>query len=100
MVVGWPKLGHVYAVGYSIKYRYSRFICLSCFVIMVKHYRLLLIHYKQNGITVLVLFSEHVFLKISYCVFKILIRKWKKNYKPLILRGLSTENFLAIWLSQ
>ena len=40
-------------------------------------------------------FSEHVFIKISYCVFKIMILKMKKN-----LCGLSTERFLAIWPSQ
>ena len=46
---------------------------------------------------------EHVFIKISYCIFKIvkvLNYKMKEKFKFLNLRGLSTESFLAIWLSQ
>ena len=39
-------------------------------------------------------FSEHLFLKFSYCVFK---ENDRKNFN---LSGLSTESFLAIWLSQ
>ena len=46
------------------------------------------------------LFSEHVFIKISYCVFKIMILKIKKDHKFLSLCGLSTQSFLMIWLSQ
>ena len=45
-------------------------------------------------------FSKHFFFKFRYCIFKIAIQKWKKNYKFRNLRGLSTESFLAIWLSQ
>ena len=45
-------------------------------------------------------FSEHVFFKISHCIFKIVTRKLKqKNNEFLNLCGLRTESFLAIWLS-
>ena len=37
--------------------------------------------------------SEHILIKISYCIFKIVIRKWEKDCKFLNLRGLSSENF-------
>ena len=40
------------------------------------------------------IFCEHVFIKISYCVFKIMKMKKKTNVKFL---NLGTENFLAIW---
>ena len=49
------------------------------------------------------IFSEHVFIKISYCVFKIMILKMKKEKQKKLegnLCGFSTESFLAIWLSQ
>ena len=45
-------------------------------------------------------FSEHAFIKISYCVFKIMMLKMKKRQMFLDLCGLSTESFLAIWPSQ
>ena len=35
-------------------------------------------------------------LSEGYCIFKIVDRKQKKNYKFLNLRGLSTESFLAM----
>ena len=59
------------------------------------------IHLTVRVCTIKRFFSEHVFIKISHCVFKIMLRKMKKkNYKFLNLCGLSTENFLAIWPSQ
>ena len=39
-------------------------------------------------------------MKISYFIFKIMIKNKEKNYKFLNLGSLSTESFLAIWLSQ
>ena len=39
-------------------------------------------------------------MKISYCIFKIVIKNEEKNYKFLNLCCLSTESFLAIWPSQ
>ena len=43
-------------------------------------------------------FSEHVFIKINYSVFKIMILKMNNEF--LNLYGLSTESFLEIWPSQ
>ena len=40
-------------------------------------------------------FSEHAFIKISYCVFKIMMLKMKKRQMFLDLCGLSTESFFG-----
>ena len=40
-------------------------------------------------------FSEHVFIKISYCVFKIMILKMKQKLEVFYLCGSSTESFFS-----
>ena len=54
----------------------------------------------ECGCTTKRFFSGHVFIKISYCIFKIMILKMKKNYKFFNLCSLNTDSFLVIWPSQ
>ena len=58
------------------------------------------IHLTVRVCTTKRLFAEHVFIKISYCVLKIIILKMKKNIEFFNLGGLSFESFLAIWPPQ